>query len=170
MAACFPCSHCGPQKPSMLCAKWSRRPRVALGEQVRVSHLENAELGLRIMTLAPFARRPGTAPVHFRSLPERGGELRQRVDGSLAGGLLAAMTVLSLKSRAKKSWAGWNTPPACSTARQSSATSATGAICSKRRRREPPNCRLAFQLPPGWVETPDDAQRHVAQLAVTVID
>ena len=41
-------------------------------------------------------RRPGTAPVRFRSLPERGGELRQRVDGSLAGGLLAAMTVLSL--------------------------------------------------------------------------
>jgi predicted secreted protein len=41
-------------------------------------------------------RRPGTAPVRFRSLPERGGELRQRVDGSLAGALFAAMTVLSL--------------------------------------------------------------------------
>jgi hypothetical protein len=41
-------------------------------------------------------RRPGTAPVRFRSLPERGGELRQRIDGSLAGGLLAAMTGLSL--------------------------------------------------------------------------
>jgi hypothetical protein len=41
-------------------------------------------------------RRPGTAPVRFRTLPERGGELRQRVDGSLAGGLLAAMTFLSL--------------------------------------------------------------------------
>src|ERR1700726_3897645 len=41
-------------------------------------------------------RRPGTAPVRFRSLPERGGELRQRVDGSLAGGGVAAMTVLSL--------------------------------------------------------------------------
>jgi hypothetical protein len=41
-------------------------------------------------------RRPGTAPVRFRALPERGGELRQRIDGSLANMLLAAMTVLSL--------------------------------------------------------------------------
>jgi hypothetical protein len=41
-------------------------------------------------------RRPGTAPVRFRTLPERGSERRQRVDGSLAGGMLAAMTVLSL--------------------------------------------------------------------------
>jgi hypothetical protein len=41
-------------------------------------------------------RRPGTAPVRFRDLPERGGELRQRVDGSLAGVLLAGMAVLSL--------------------------------------------------------------------------
>jgi hypothetical protein len=41
-------------------------------------------------------RRPGTAPLRFRKLPERGSEARQRVDGSLAGGLFAAMTVLSL--------------------------------------------------------------------------
>jgi hypothetical protein len=41
-------------------------------------------------------RRPGTAPVHYRSLPERGSEKRQRADGSLAGFMLAAMTVLSL--------------------------------------------------------------------------
>jgi hypothetical protein len=41
-------------------------------------------------------RRPGTAPVHFRSLPERGSQLRQRFDGSLAGILLAGMAVLSL--------------------------------------------------------------------------
>jgi hypothetical protein len=41
-------------------------------------------------------RRPGTAPVHYRALPERGSELRQRADGSLAGFMLAAMTVLSL--------------------------------------------------------------------------
>src|ERR1700716_1148200 len=41
-------------------------------------------------------RRPGTAPVQFRTLPERRSERRQRVDGSLAGGMLAAMTVLSL--------------------------------------------------------------------------
>jgi hypothetical protein len=34
--------------------------------------------------------------VHYRTLPERGGELRQRADGSLAGLLLAAMTFLSL--------------------------------------------------------------------------
>jgi hypothetical protein len=41
-------------------------------------------------------RRPGTAPVRFRTLPERGSEKRQRVDGSLAGLMLGAMTVLSL--------------------------------------------------------------------------
>jgi hypothetical protein len=41
-------------------------------------------------------RRPGTAPTRFRTLPERGGDLRQRFDGSLAGALLSAMIVLSL--------------------------------------------------------------------------
>ncbi|HWX75082.1 MAG TPA: hypothetical protein VNZ05_07245 [Solirubrobacteraceae bacterium] len=41
-------------------------------------------------------RRPGTAPVKFRSAPERAGERRRRVDGSLAGLLLAAMIALSL--------------------------------------------------------------------------
>jgi hypothetical protein len=41
-------------------------------------------------------RRPGTAPVHYRALPERGTEFRQRVDGSVAGVLMAAMIALSL--------------------------------------------------------------------------
>jgi len=41
-------------------------------------------------------RRPGTAPVRFRKLPERGGELRQRVDGSFAGLMLAAIAFVSL--------------------------------------------------------------------------
>jgi len=41
-------------------------------------------------------RRPGTAPVRFRALPERGGELRQRVDGSFAGLLLSGIVILSL--------------------------------------------------------------------------
>jgi hypothetical protein len=41
-------------------------------------------------------RRPGTAPVHFRTLPKRGSDLMQRFDGSLAGILFAAMTALSL--------------------------------------------------------------------------
>jgi hypothetical protein len=41
-------------------------------------------------------RRPGTAPVHFRSLPKRGSDLRQRMDGSLAGILLTGMVLLSL--------------------------------------------------------------------------
>ena len=41
-------------------------------------------------------RRPGTAPVRFRTLPERGSESRQRVDGSLANLLVAAMIFLSL--------------------------------------------------------------------------
>jgi hypothetical protein len=41
-------------------------------------------------------RRPGTAPVRFRALPERGSHKRQRIDGSLAGVLLGAMILLSL--------------------------------------------------------------------------
>jgi hypothetical protein len=41
-------------------------------------------------------RRPGTAPVQYRDTPERGGDLRQRVDGSVAGGLLAGMIFVSL--------------------------------------------------------------------------
>jgi hypothetical protein len=41
-------------------------------------------------------RRPGTAPVHFRKLPKRRGELRQRFDGSLANLLLAAIAFISL--------------------------------------------------------------------------
>ena len=41
-------------------------------------------------------RRPGTAPTRFRTLPESGGSLRQRFDGSIAGVLLAAMILLSL--------------------------------------------------------------------------
>jgi hypothetical protein len=41
-------------------------------------------------------RRPGTAPVHFRGTPERGGEGRQRFDGSLAYVLLVAIVTLSL--------------------------------------------------------------------------
>src|SRR6266550_5864322 len=41
-------------------------------------------------------RRPGTAPVRYRTLPKRAGELRERFDGSLANVLLAAMTVVSL--------------------------------------------------------------------------
>jgi hypothetical protein len=41
-------------------------------------------------------RRPGTAPVRFRTLPQRGSDTRQRVDGSLANLLLAAMIALSL--------------------------------------------------------------------------
>ena len=41
-------------------------------------------------------RRPGTAPVRFRTLPKRGSEARQRIDGSLATVLLVAMTFLCL--------------------------------------------------------------------------
>ena len=41
-------------------------------------------------------RRPGTAPVRFRALPKRGSERRQRADGSLAGLMLAAITLLCL--------------------------------------------------------------------------
>lgn len=41
-------------------------------------------------------RRPGTAPVHFRKLPQRGDERRQRVDSSLSGVLLGGIIFLSL--------------------------------------------------------------------------
>jgi predicted secreted protein len=41
-------------------------------------------------------RRPGTAPLHFRTLPERGSEVRQRVDGSIASFMLAGITLLCL--------------------------------------------------------------------------
>lgn len=41
-------------------------------------------------------RRPGTAPVRFRVLPQRAGELRQRLDGSLANIMLGGMVLLSL--------------------------------------------------------------------------
>jgi hypothetical protein len=41
-------------------------------------------------------RRPGTAPVRFRAIPQRGSEARQRIDGSFAHLLLAAMVAISL--------------------------------------------------------------------------
>jgi hypothetical protein len=41
-------------------------------------------------------RRPGTAPVHFRRLPERGSAARQRIDRQMANLLLAAITFLSV--------------------------------------------------------------------------
>jgi hypothetical protein len=41
-------------------------------------------------------RRPGTAPVRFRSLPKRGSELRQRIDDSFSRILLASIVLLSL--------------------------------------------------------------------------
>jgi hypothetical protein len=43
-----------------------------------------------------IGRRPGTAPVRFKAVPERGTDARQRVDGSLAGLMLLAMVALSL--------------------------------------------------------------------------
>ncbi|MGH2879662.1 MAG: hypothetical protein ACRDK4_08670 [Solirubrobacteraceae bacterium] len=41
-------------------------------------------------------RRPGTAPVRFRALPERGSKKRQRIDRGLANLLFVAMVVGSL--------------------------------------------------------------------------
>ncbi len=41
-------------------------------------------------------RRPGTAPIHFRRLPKPGSAARQRIDGYIAGAMLASMIVLSL--------------------------------------------------------------------------
>jgi hypothetical protein len=41
-------------------------------------------------------RRPGTAPVRFRKLPERGSRARQRVDRILSTGLGVAIFIVSL--------------------------------------------------------------------------
>src|SRR5258708_12812634 len=38
-------------------------------------------------------RRPGTAPIRFRTLPERGSHARQRIDNALARLLFAAMVI-----------------------------------------------------------------------------
>jgi hypothetical protein len=41
-------------------------------------------------------RRPGTAPVRFRTLPERGSVRRQLIDGCVAGAMLGGIVFLSL--------------------------------------------------------------------------
>jgi hypothetical protein len=41
-------------------------------------------------------RRPGTAPVRFRALPQRGSAARQRIDNFFANALLAGITFGSL--------------------------------------------------------------------------
>jgi hypothetical protein len=41
-------------------------------------------------------RRPGTAPTHFRTAPQRGTPTRRRIDDLLSGSLLAAIVVLCL--------------------------------------------------------------------------
>lgn len=41
-------------------------------------------------------RRPGTAPTRFRALPQRGSVARQRIDNTLANGLLAGISLGSL--------------------------------------------------------------------------
>ena len=43
-----------------------------------------------------IGRRPGTAPVHYRQVPQRGSEFRQRLDASFASALFAAMAFFSL--------------------------------------------------------------------------
>lgn len=43
-----------------------------------------------------IGRRPGTAPVKYRSLPERGTRRRQQLDRGLAIAILVAMVVVSL--------------------------------------------------------------------------
>ena len=43
-----------------------------------------------------IGRRPGTAPIHFRTLPKLGSGLRQRVDSSAARVLFGSMIALSL--------------------------------------------------------------------------
>jgi ABC-type multidrug transport system fused ATPase/permease subunit len=41
-------------------------------------------------------RRPGTAPVRYRTLPQRGAPRRQRIDGFLAGVVLSSIVLLGI--------------------------------------------------------------------------
>jgi hypothetical protein len=41
-------------------------------------------------------RRPGTAPVHYRGVPQRGTDVRQRVDGAAANVMLLGMFGMSV--------------------------------------------------------------------------
>ena len=41
-------------------------------------------------------RRPGTAPVHYRAVPQRGTDVRQRVDGAAANAMLGGMFGISV--------------------------------------------------------------------------
>jgi hypothetical protein len=43
-----------------------------------------------------ISRRPGTAPTHFRTLPQRGSAARQRIDTYLANTMFLTMALLSL--------------------------------------------------------------------------
>jgi hypothetical protein len=43
-----------------------------------------------------IGRRPGTAPVKYRALPQRGTPRRQRLDTGLAASILVAMVLVSL--------------------------------------------------------------------------
>ncbi len=43
-----------------------------------------------------IGRRPGTAPVRYRDLPEHGSERRRRADRTLAAALLAGIALISL--------------------------------------------------------------------------
>jgi hypothetical protein len=41
-------------------------------------------------------RRPGTAPIHFRAIPQRGSAARQRIDRTLANAIFLAMVLGSV--------------------------------------------------------------------------
>jgi hypothetical protein len=43
-----------------------------------------------------IGRRPGTAPIKYRALPQRGTRRRQQLDGGLAATILVAMVLISL--------------------------------------------------------------------------
>jgi hypothetical protein len=45
-----------------------------------------------------IGRRPGTAPIHYRTPPERGGEGRRRADALLSGAVLVAETLVVLSA------------------------------------------------------------------------
>ena len=69
-------------------------------------------------------RRPGTAPVRFRALPQRGGERRQRVDGSLASLMLARSPCSACSA------GGRSRSPACGSARRPTTSQAASASAS----------------------------------------
>ncbi|MCW3014220.1 MAG: hypothetical protein JWO02_1312 [Solirubrobacterales bacterium] len=63
-------------------------PHIATLQSVRTDPTDNGGLFV--------GRRPGTAPLHYKELPDVGTRARRRVDGAIAGVLLVLQILLNL--------------------------------------------------------------------------